>query len=1111
MIISQSPDLSLIHSPYLDGIIDPAEYEGETYTAEDYAFIATCLDDACRNAYNAGIIVVAAAGNEATWHKSYPACNYKVVGVGALGPNKENRLAAFTNYVLPSQTGEKNVDILAPGHVYTAHQTGGQYSVQHTYDETQGTSFSSPIVAGAACLWKERNPDGTPDQFLAKLQSTASDIGTYSNKKVPVSDYGSSYTDAGPSNITVGRLNVPSLLDMDSPYVVVKQSSVNIAEGGKKQIDLGATNGDITYVMKDTTIATVSNSGLVTGVKVGNTELDVIATKNSNTYKVTIPITIVPKVACDEITLSTDSISLSVGETYEIEPTISTVPTNATREFMYSSNNEDVVTVDFETGLVTAVGEGSTTIDILAAEGDGIAELTVEVSEADVISWNKVTSNSGLVSGGEYIFAYGTSYVSGRLNGGTYLEALSGATFSNGVITALPSGYESFILGTSGNKYTLKQTSDGQYLGYNSKNLTSNLTATGWTISISSGDATISDGGYELMYNTSSPRWKTYDPSFGGGDYSLYKKTSSVPAKITGVGLNKNALALNVGGSETLIATVSGTGDYDHTVTWTSSDATVASVSNAGLVTALKAGTATITASAGSFTATCTVTVTTVPVTGVSLNTNNLELVVGANSTLSATVTPSNATNKAVNWASSNTSVATVDANGQVSAKAVGTATVTVTTADGGFTATCSVSVITIPATGVTLNKSSESLYVNGSVTLVATVTPSNATNKSVTWSSSNVSVAAVSSSGVVTAKAVGTSAITVTTVDGGFTATCNITVQQGKSSMQIAYEAAAALESGATTSNAYTFTGIVTSSSSDSFYVQDGDYAMYVYRYSSFTTSRIGQKATVQATLTNYNGTLETKTISSVTFENTEDTITPKNVTSYDYLSNLNQSILSNLTSGVVAEKTSPITSKSKDMKFTVTIGGQTITVFGSKYLNAYSTINSYYNSFKVGDYISIANCVSSVNYGNIQLSITEQTTMTVGYSLESYCREFLGNIICNSQGTSAPTYATGYSWSQLKTLFSKLSTADQNTLKSADIDEDGSLVEQVAARYNYIVNKYHYENFMSRTIVNMGFAPYIVNDNSYGFVVIIVAITFVSVTSILVVNKKKKINNYN
>ena len=168
--------------------------------------------------------------------------------------------------------------------------------------------------------------------------------------------------------------------------------------------------------------------------------------------------------------------------------------------------------------------------------------------------------------------------------------------------------------------------------------------------------------------------------------------------------------------------------------------------------------------------------------TGISLNQTSLSFTAAnQTATLTATVTPSNATNKSVTWTSSNTSVATVSSSGVVTAKANGTATITAKTADGtNLTATCTVTVaIPVLATGISLNQTSLSFTAaNQTATLTATVTPSNATNKSVTWTSSNTSVATVSSTGVVTAKANGTATITAKTADGtNLTATCTVTV----------------------------------------------------------------------------------------------------------------------------------------------------------------------------------------------------------------------------------------------------------------------------------------------------------------------------------------------
>ncbi len=173
----------------------------------------------------------------------------------------------------------------------------------------------------------------------------------------------------------------------------------------------------------------------------------------------------------------------------------------------------------------------------------------------------------------------------------------------------------------------------------------------------------------------------------------------------------------------------------------------------------------------------------TVAVTGVSLSKTSLTLAEGGSETLTATVAPTNATNKAVSWSSSNTGTATVDNNGKVTAVKAGSATITVTTTDGSKTATCSVTVTskTISVTGVTLDKTEMELTEGESAQLKATVSPEDASDKSVKWTSSDEKVATVDNAGKVTAVAPGTVKITVTTTDGNKETSCSITVSANK------------------------------------------------------------------------------------------------------------------------------------------------------------------------------------------------------------------------------------------------------------------------------------------------------------------------------------------
>ena len=252
--------------------------------------------------------------------------------------------------------------------------------------------------------------------------------------------------------------------------------------------------------------------------------------------------------------------------------------------------------------------------------------------------------------------------------------------------------------------------------------------------------------------------------------------------KVTGVTLSQKSLSLTVGQESSLTATVAPSDAEDKTVTWTSSDPKVASVTD-GKVKALSAGETTVTVKTndGGFTAACSVSVKeehkTISVAGVSLDKTGLEMVVDDVVTLSATVSPSDATNPKISWSTSDENVATVD-GGKVTAVSPGSTTITVTTEDGGFKATCGVTVKDKrhPVTSVSLDKTEITLTIGGSAILTATVEPEDATDPSVTWSSDNEDVALVED-GSVTAVGAGSATVTVKTVDGGLTASCKVTV----------------------------------------------------------------------------------------------------------------------------------------------------------------------------------------------------------------------------------------------------------------------------------------------------------------------------------------------
>ncbi len=479
-----------------------------------------------------------------------------------------------------------------------------------------------------------------------------------------------------------------------------------------------ATNKSITWTSSDTSVATVSNSGVVSGVKAGTATITATSQENGKTATCVVTVND-PIVHVTGVTLNKNSTTIDVGKTEFLEATVT--PNNVTnKNVTWSSSDTSIATVI--DGVVTGVKAGTATITVRTVDGNKTATCLIKVNNPVV-------------------------HVTGVSLEFTDVSIEVGATWH-------------FTATISPNNAT-------------NKNVT-------WSSSDET-VATISDDGIATGLKEGTT-WITVTTVDGQKSTNCLLTVRPKTIAVTGVSLNKSTTTIEVGKTETLVATVTPENATNKSVTWTSSDTSVATVSSSGVVTGVKAGTATITVktTSGNKTATCTVTVKNpvISVTGVSLNKTQATIDVGKTVELTATVTPSNATNKTVTWESSDTSIATVSNSGVVTGVKAGTATITVRTVDGNKTATCNVTVKTpiVQVTGVSLNKSTTSVEVGHNTTLIATVTPSNATNKNVTWTSSDESVATVSN-GIVTGVKAGTATITVRTVDGNKTATCMVNV----------------------------------------------------------------------------------------------------------------------------------------------------------------------------------------------------------------------------------------------------------------------------------------------------------------------------------------------
>ena len=214
---------------------------------------------------NQGTIVVAAAGNSNSSTASYPASSPKAIGVGALDRDSSTTKASFSNYNASgsTKTGNNNVDLVAPGYVYTA--SWNSSTDGHTYSETQGTSFSSPIVAGAAALWKQAHPSGTVDEFKTDLWNSCVDIGT----------------SGWDTTFGYGRLDIKSLINyVPVTGIEVTPSSATLNLDNHETATLtatvspsNATNKEFIWESTNTDVATVNNSGVVTPKKTGTCQI----------------------------------------------------------------------------------------------------------------------------------------------------------------------------------------------------------------------------------------------------------------------------------------------------------------------------------------------------------------------------------------------------------------------------------------------------------------------------------------------------------------------------------------------------------------------------------------------------------------------------------------------------------------------------------------------------------------------------------------------------------------------------------------------------------------------------------------------------------------------
>ena len=547
-----------------------------------------------------------------------------------------------------------------------------------------------------------------------------------------------------------------------------------------------ATDKTVTWTTSNSNTVSVDN-GKVTAVGGGKATITAKAGEVEATCEVTVTVPV------SSVTLDKNTLSLVEGEESTLNATVK--PDDATdKTVIWTSTNSTIATV--ENGKVKALKEGSVTIT--AKAGDKSSTCAVSVSKK-VIPVSSVSLDRYSVSleEGQTTKLIATVSPADATDKSVKWESSNTgvATVSqDGTVKAIKEG-EAKITASAGEKAATCTVSVSKKvipvtsvtLNKSSLNLTKGQTEK-LIATVNPSNATDKEVSWSTSNNTIvSIQQDGTITAIKSGSATITAKAGeqsatcsvTVSTPVESVSLDRTSVSLEEGQTTTLVATISPNDADDKTVSWSSSNSAIATVDNSGLVKAIGEGEAKITASVGGKSAYCAVSVSKkiIPVTSIYLSESSISLIKGESKKLIATISPSNTT-ETVAWTSSNTKIATVDQSGNVTAIAGGDATITATAGDKS--AKCSVSV-TVPVSGISLNMESAAMSINETIELIATVTPSDATDKTVTWLSSDTRIATVNN-GVVTAKAAGSATITVTSNDGEKKAKCSVSVNSAYS-----------------------------------------------------------------------------------------------------------------------------------------------------------------------------------------------------------------------------------------------------------------------------------------------------------------------------------------
>lgn len=530
-------------------------------------------------------------------------------------------------------------------------------------------------------------------------------------------------------------------------------------------------------------VASVDDSGVVSALAAGDAVITAAAADGSGVTGEK-KIAVIQPVTSIELTAPYNA--LSVGS--QMTVSAAALPSDASDKMVHwSSSDESIAKVDGE-GNVTAISPGAVTITATANDGNGaLAEMTLTVIR--LVSSIELTAPAIAIDVGSRMKLNATALPSDAsdksMNWRLSDESIA-AVDGDGIVTAL----------TPGAVTVTAMAGDG---GGASAALTLTVVRLVKSIELSSPAATVYAGdriklsALALPADASNPNilWSSSDESIakvdksgnvmaiepgkvnitataedGGGVFETTELT--IIKNVASISITAPADTMNVGSQLKLSAQVLPANATNKAIVWSSGDTSIATVDSDGCVKALETGVVAIVAATLDGSGVLSVKMLTVvrPVSSISLSAPASSIFVSGQVRLSASVLPSNATNKGIAWSSGDTSIATVDASGNVVAVKPGTVKITAKAIDGSGTFASKELAVIQPVSSISITASTSTVFVAGQLKLTATALPANAANKSVKWSSYDPSIATVDASGNVKALKIGKVKIAATAQD---------------------------------------------------------------------------------------------------------------------------------------------------------------------------------------------------------------------------------------------------------------------------------------------------------------------------------------------------------